>query len=123
MSGAADADGDRRAEALANEVEGYLIACVERDGARREAAELCARLPWLTAAQAEDLTRHHIEQRLDVTRGILLRSARRGERLHKAYEARYAELRRTLLKRHAACACALLACAGGIVAAAWTAGR
>ncbi|WP_232107950.1 MULTISPECIES: hypothetical protein [Streptomyces] len=94
------------ADAPANEVEGCLVARAEQEEARREAEELCARLAWLTA-QAEDLTRHHIEQRLEVTRRILRRSARRADQLHQAYEARYAELRRTLLRRHAACACAL----------------
>ncbi|MFB9466552.1 hypothetical protein [Streptomyces cinereospinus] len=105
--------GERRrlADALANEAEGYLVACAEREAARREAEQLCARLPWLTTAQAEDLGHRLVEQRLEVTRGILRRSADRAERLHRAYEARYAHLRRTLLRRHAACACTLLACA------------
>lgn len=97
------------AAALANEAEGYLLACAERDGARREAAELCARLPWLTTGQAEDLTRHYVDQRLEVTRGLLRRSARRAEQTRQAYEARYAQLRLALLKGHAAAACALLA--------------
>ncbi|MBV7694264.1 hypothetical protein KWI83_00905 [Streptomyces sp. TRM70350] len=111
------------ADALANEVEGYLIARAEQEEARREAEELCSRLPWLTTAQAEDLTRHHIDQRLEVTRRILRRSVRRADQLHQAYEARYAELRRTLLKRHAACGCALLACATAIGAATAVLGR
>lgn len=103
--------------ALAAEVEGYLLARAEYDTAHREAESLCARLPWLTTEQAEDLTRHYIGQRLDVTRQILTTITRRAGELREEYEARYAVLRRALLKTHAAFACALLAGAGGLSAA------
>ncbi|MFD5570625.1 hypothetical protein [Streptomyces cadmiisoli] len=106
-----------RAAALASEVEGYLIARAERDDARREADALCARLPWLTTGQAEDLRRHYIDQRLNVTCRILRNAIRRTEHLHQTYEARYASLRRTLLRRHAAASCAVLACTSAIGAA------
>ncbi|MFH9011985.1 hypothetical protein ACH4C6_11450 [Streptomyces sp. NPDC017943] len=96
---------------LAEEAEGYLLAHTHRDQARREAEELCARLPWLTAAEAEDLTVHFVRQRLDVSRRLLRGTVRRAAELREEYEARYAELRRALLRRHAAGACAVLACA------------
>ncbi|MEV7997164.1 hypothetical protein AB0O67_36400 [Streptomyces sp. NPDC086077] len=102
------------AAALANEVEGYLLVRSEVDDARREAEELCACLPWLTTAQAEDLTCHYVDKRLEFTRRVLRRSARRAEQLQQRYEARYAQLRLALLKGHAAAACAVLACASAV---------
>ncbi|MGW3359324.1 hypothetical protein ACWDFL_28560 [Streptomyces bungoensis] len=100
---------ERQAGALANEVEGYLLLHAEREQAQHEAEALCGRLPWLTAGQAEDLTRHYLEQRLGLTRQALQATADRAKRLRGEYEARYAELRGALLRRHALCACALLA--------------
>ncbi|GAP48241.1 hypothetical protein [Streptomyces azureus] len=101
---------------LADEAEGYLLAHAHRDQARREAEELCARMPWLTTTQAEELTGHYVRRRLDVTRQLLHSTVRRAEELRQEYESRYAALRHTLLRRHAACACAVLACAGGVSA-------
>ena len=117
MSAAPDG-GAPRAEgpALAAEVEGYLLAHAECDRAHREAEALCARLPWLTTAQAEDLGRHYVNQRLDITRQTLAATARRARELRDEYEARYAALRRALLKAHTACACVLLGVAGLIAA-------
>jgi hypothetical protein len=91
-------------------VEGYLLLQAEREQAQREAEALCARLPWLTHGQAEDLTRHFTEQRLGLTREALQAIADRAKRLRGEYEARYATLRRTLLRRHAVCACLVMAC-------------
>ncbi|MEU0244027.1 hypothetical protein ABZ192_06790 [Streptomyces sp. NPDC006235] len=102
--------------ALADEAEGYLLAHVHLDQARREAEELCAGIPWLTTAQAEELTGHYVRRRLDVTRQLLHATVRRAEELRQEYENRYADLRHTLLRRHAACACALFACAGTVSA-------
>ncbi|MFI8194882.1 hypothetical protein ACIF8T_40385 [Streptomyces sp. NPDC085946] len=98
---------------LAEEAEGYLLAHAHQEQARREAEELCADLPWLTAAQAEDLTRHYVRRRLDVSREMLRATVRRAAELRREYESRYADLRRDLLKRHAVLACAVLACATG----------
>ncbi|MEV5436499.1 hypothetical protein AB0K80_10750 [Streptomyces sp. NPDC052682] len=108
---------------LAVEVEGYLLARLHHDDARREAEDLCGRLPWLTAAQAEDLTRHYVCRRMELTRGMLLQTARRADELRQEYEARYAALRHTLLRRHAAGACTLLACAGGVTGLVCVLGR
>ncbi|WP_338783657.1 hypothetical protein [Streptomyces sp. DG1A-41] len=114
--GGHEAPHDDQRHALADEAEGYLLAHAHRDQARREAEDLCARMPWLTITQAEELTGHYIRRRLDVTRQLLHSTVRRAEELRQEYESRYAALRHTLLRRHAACACAVLACAGGVSA-------
>ncbi len=98
-----------QAAVLVTEVEGHLLAQAERDRARREAEALCARLPWLTGAQAEDVTRHYTEQRLALTCELLRATVARAEELRGEYEARFATLRRALLRRHAACAATVLA--------------
>ncbi|MFE7896830.1 hypothetical protein ACFU3E_04655 [Streptomyces sp. NPDC057424] len=100
--------------ALADETEGYLLAHAHRHQAQHEAEDLCARMPWLTTAQAEELTGHYVRRRLDVTRQLILGTVRRAGELRLEYEGRYAELRSTLLRRHAAGACAVLACAAGV---------
>ncbi|MEU3979129.1 hypothetical protein AB0F77_03315 [Streptomyces sp. NPDC026672] len=92
---------------VANEVEGYLLLHAEREQARHEAETLCARLSWLTTAQAEDLTLHYTEQRLGLTRQALQVTADRAQRLRGEYEARYRALRHSLLRRHAVYACLL----------------
>ncbi|MFF7969773.1 hypothetical protein [Streptomyces sp. NPDC007905] len=109
---------NRQGDALANQVEGYLLLQAEREQAQREAAALCARLPWLTTGQTEDLTHHYMELRLGLTRQALQATADRAKRLRGEYEARYAALRRTLLQRHAVYACVLFACASATSAAA-----
>ncbi|MFF6779681.1 hypothetical protein [Streptomyces sp. NPDC012510] len=100
--------------ALADAVEGYVLARTHIEEAHREAEDLCARMPWLTAAQAEDITRHYVRQRVDITRRMLLATTERAAGLRREYDDRYAVLRRDLLRRHAACASAVLACAGAI---------
>ncbi|MFG2133525.1 hypothetical protein ACGFNV_37990 [Streptomyces sp. NPDC048751] len=110
---AASHEGDSE---LATTVEGYLLAHSLHEQARREAEDLCARLPWLTTDQAEDVTRHYVLQRIDVSRRVLQSSVERAAQLRHEYEDRYATLRHDLLKRHAACACAVLAFAGALSA-------
>jgi hypothetical protein len=107
---------DNPRHVLADEAEGYLLSHVHLDQARREAEELCAGMPWLTTAQAEELTGHYVRRRLDVTRQLLHGTVRRAEELRQEYESRYADLRHALLRRHTACACALLAGAGTVSA-------
>jgi hypothetical protein len=109
-----DAPPDGRDSAPADTIEGYLLARTHLDQAEREAESLCARMPWLTAAQAEDVTHHYVRTRLDLTRQMLLSTTERAAQLRQEYEDRYAALRRDLLKRRAACATALLACAGAV---------
>ncbi|MET7683053.1 hypothetical protein [Streptomyces sp. NPDC005423] len=103
---------ERQGAGLANEVEGYLLLQAERDQARLEAETLCSRLPWLTSAQAEEVARHYIEQRLGLTRQALRITADRAHQLRPLYEARYAALRLNLMKWHAACASLLFTAAG-----------
>ncbi|CAL9507604.1 hypothetical protein SUDANB145_03550 [Streptomyces sp. enrichment culture] len=110
------ASPDPRAEALAHQVEGYLLAHTERERARQEAAALCDRLPWLTTAQAQDLTRHYTEQRLVLARSMLRATVDRAGELRREYEERYAALRRTLLRRHAVAASLLLLATGTVSA-------
>ncbi|EFE71352.1 conserved hypothetical protein [Streptomyces viridosporus ATCC 14672] len=106
--------GTGQVSALVAEVEGHLMAQAHLDEARREAEELCAGLPWLTSAQAEDLMDRYMQRRLDFTRRMLRSTVERAAQLRQEYEARYAVLRRDLLRRHAVCACALLLCAGAL---------
>ncbi|MCF4136816.1 hypothetical protein L1856_08065 [Streptomyces sp. Tue 6430] len=105
---------DGREGALADEAEGYLLARAHHDQAHRDAEELCARLPWLTTGQADDLTHHYVRQRTDLTRRMLRDTVRRAAELRQEYEARYVALRRDLLRRHAAVASAVLACAAAV---------
>ncbi|MFE5187994.1 hypothetical protein [Streptomyces sp. NPDC056628] len=98
---------------VADEAAGYLLVHDHHVRACREAAELCERLPWLTTAQAEDLSRHYVQQRVDLTRRMLRATVERAGQLREEYETRYAELRRALLRRHALAACALVAGTGG----------
>ncbi|CAM5356990.1 hypothetical protein [Streptomyces fumanus] len=100
--------GDRH-PSVAAEAEGYLLARSRHDEALRDAEALCARLPWLTGAQADDLTRQYVRQHIDLSRRMLLAVLERADGLRQEYEQRYADLRRRLLKGHAAWACALLA--------------
>jgi hypothetical protein len=106
-----------RTSGLAAEAEGYLLVRSHDDAARREAGELCARMPWLTTAQAEDLARHYRERRMALTRHLLRATVQRVDERRQEYEDRYQELRRALLRRHAACASAVMACAAGVGAA------
>jgi len=99
---------------LTDTIEGYLLARAHHDQAHREAENLCARLPWLTTAEAEDVTRHYVDQRIDLTRQMLLSTTERATQLRQEYVDRYAVLRRDLLKRNTACARAVLACAGAV---------
>ncbi|WP_077798953.1 hypothetical protein [Streptomyces sp. JHA26] len=102
------------AAAIGAEAEGFLLARSHWTEAHREARALCDRLPWLTTAQAEDLTHHYVDGRIALSRRMLAATVRRAEELREEYEARYLELRRRLLVRHAAWASATLACSAGV---------
>ena len=102
-----------RASTLTTETEGYLLAHAHHQDACREAADLCARMPWLTTAQIEIVTQHYIHQRLETSRQMLMHICERASTLRHEYEQRYSTLRRMLLRRHAVCACVSLACLGG----------
>ncbi|MGV9883546.1 hypothetical protein [Streptomyces sp. NPDC003006] len=106
-----DVPQERQGATLAEETEGFLLLEAERQRARQGAEDLCARLPWLTTAQAEDLTHHYIQRDLALTHQRLRSTADRAARLRQEYEARYVTLKRTLLRRHATCAACLVAAA------------
>ncbi|MFF1301552.1 hypothetical protein [Streptomyces sp. NPDC058307] len=108
----------RATTSLAAEAEGYLLLHSHHHKARREAEQLCARMPWLTTAQAEELTHHYVDQHVELTRHMLQDTVRRADQLRQEYETRYGELRRALLRRHTAFASTVLACATGLGAAA-----
>lgn len=118
-----DTPPDGRGRLLAHRVEGFLLAHTHHEQAHREAETLCSRLPWLTSAQAEEVTRQYVRQRIELTRRMLLITTERADQLRQEYEARYAVLRRDLLRRHAVCACAVVACAGAVSTLACLAGR
>jgi hypothetical protein len=99
---------------IAAEAEGFLLAQEHRHDAHREAQALCSALPWLTTAQAEDLTRHYVAHRLRLSRQMFEATLRRADELRREYEARYLQLRRDLLRRHGVWASCLLVCATGV---------
>ncbi|MDN3251079.1 hypothetical protein QWJ23_37450 [Streptomyces sp. ZSW22] len=102
---------------MAAEAEGVLLARQHRHDAHREAQALCDALPWLTTAQAEDLTRHYVAHRLRLFHQMFEATLRRADELGREYEARYLRLRRDLLRRHGAWASCLLACAAAVSSA------
>ncbi|GAA1422864.1 hypothetical protein GCM10009601_25030 [Streptomyces thermospinosisporus] len=114
---------DGLGSALAVRVEGYLLAHTHHEQAHREAESLCARLPWLTTAQAEDVTRQYVRQRIELTRRMLQMTLERADQLRGEYEARYAVLRRDLLRRHTAFACAVVVCSAALSTAVCLLGR
>ncbi|MFG2678164.1 hypothetical protein [Streptomyces sp. NPDC048392] len=102
------------ASAIAAQAEGFLLAREHRHDADREAQALCSALTWLTTAQAEDLTRHYVSHRIALSRRMLSATVNRADELRGEYEARYQQLRRDLLRRHAAWACGMVVCAAGV---------
>lgn len=106
--------------ALVGEAEGYLKARTRYLEACREAETLRSAMPWLTTAQAEEVTHHYIQQRLRHTRLTLVRHI---DELREQYETRYRQLRRDLLRTHAAVACVLVVGSAGINAAVCLLGR
>ncbi|MGW8066994.1 hypothetical protein ACVV2G_33180 [Streptomyces ziwulingensis] len=105
------------APGVAAEAEGFLLAREHRHDAHREAQALCSALPWLTTAQAEDLTRHYVAHRLRLSRQMFEATLCRADELGREYEARYLQLRRDLLRRHGVWASGLLVCAAGVSSA------
>ncbi|MFJ8143459.1 hypothetical protein ACIQ6R_00085 [Streptomyces sp. NPDC096048] len=98
------------APGIAAEAEGFLLAREHQQDAHREAQALCDALPWLTTAQAEELTRHYVAHRLRLSRQMFEATLRRADELGREYEARYLRLRRDLLRRQGVWASCLLVC-------------
>lgn len=92
----ADARGPGEAAVGINQLEGYLLWQAETDRARESAREFCARLPWLTSAQREEVERVYTQDRLEQSKAYLLRIAARCRELQREYQERYDVLRRRL---------------------------
>ncbi|MEU5716148.1 hypothetical protein AB0G71_10230 [Streptomyces sp. NPDC020403] len=75
------------------QVEGYLLWNAEVEEARRQAGRFTDQLPWLTAAQREDVERVYVTDRVAVCREALTRIAGRATELRGEYTARYERLR------------------------------
>lgn len=107
--------GPESGSSFVGEVEGYLKAQTYYLEAREEAYELCARMPWLTSAQAEEMTRHYVEENIRRTRHTLIRHI---DDLRTQYEGRYQRLRSSLAKRYTAVTLVVVAGLTGINAGA-----
>ena len=98
-------------DALANEVEGYLLWQARIAEAEQRAREFTGPLEWLTTAQREDIERRYVADSLARSRSDLERVAARCVSLRAEYENRYQDLRRRCL------AGVLTVCAGCIALA------
>ncbi|MGJ5754538.1 hypothetical protein FB563_2711 [Streptomyces puniciscabiei] len=93
-------------DALANEVEGYLLWQARIAEAEQRAHEFTGPLEWLTTAQREEIERRYVTDALARSRADLERIAARCTSLRAEYEHRYRELKRRCL------AVTLAVCAG-----------
>jgi hypothetical protein len=100
--------------AAVNEIEGFLLLQAEYDVAERDAHHFTGRMPWLTTAQAEDVTCQYLAERTRLTEQTLGVIVRRSSLLRDEYEARYALLRSRMLKLSAATLCAALLWTAGL---------
>lgn len=75
------------------QVEGYLLWNAELEEARRRAVSFTDALPWLTTAQREDVERVYTEDRLALSRAMLVRVSARAVELRGEYQDRYSRLR------------------------------
>ncbi|MCC5477072.1 cytochrome C oxidase subunit I [Streptomyces barringtoniae] len=81
-------------DALANEVEGYLLWQARIAEAEQRAREFTGPLEWLTTAQREEIEHRYVADSLARSRTDLERIAARCRSLRAEYEHRYQELRR-----------------------------
>ncbi|MER6073225.1 cytochrome C oxidase subunit I [Streptomyces sp. NPDC001817] len=93
-------------DALANEVEGYLLWQARIAEAEQRAREFTGPLEWLTTAQREEIEHRYTADALARSRADLERIAARCRSLRAEYEGRYRELKRRCV------AVALAVCAG-----------
>lgn len=100
--------------AAVNEIEGFLLLHAESEAAHREAQELTDRMPWLTTAEREELARHYVEQRGQLTELMMRTVVHRARCLRHEYETRYLLLRTRLLKISAAVVCTALLWTAGL---------
>ncbi|MEU6771747.1 cytochrome C oxidase subunit I [Streptomyces sp. NPDC046759] len=92
-------------DALANEVEGYLLWQARIAEAEQRAREFTGPLEWLTTAQREEIEHRYTADSLARARADLERIAARCASLRAEYEHRYQELcRRCVALTLAVCA-------------------
>lgn len=90
------------------QLEGLLLWEGHRQRAREEAEAFAQRLPWLSHDQRNDLEHLYAEVHLaDAVTALEQARARAGE-LREEYAARYAELRRRLLRGTGLLLCCVL---------------
>jgi hypothetical protein len=78
-------------------LEGYLVWQAETTDARSAAHRFTDRLPWLTAAQRDEVIRVYTADHLDASRKSIHHLAERSRGMQREYTARYATLRARLL--------------------------
>ncbi|MGW7523369.1 cytochrome C oxidase subunit I [Streptomyces sp. NPDC054783] len=81
-------------DALANEVEGYLLWQARIAEAEQRAREFTGPLEWLTTAQREEIEHRYVADSLARSRTDLERIAARCRSLRAEYEHRYQDLKR-----------------------------
>ncbi|WP_128380048.1 hypothetical protein [Streptomyces cavernae] len=104
----------RTVAAAVNEIEGFLLLHAEREAAHREAREFTDRMPWLSTAEREEISRHYVEQRGQLTELMLRTVVNRAHSLRHEYESRYRLLRARLLKTGVVVVCAALLWTAGL---------
>ncbi|MFJ9852983.1 hypothetical protein [Streptomyces sp. NPDC101150] len=85
------------AEAVINEIEGYLLWEAEKERARTRADAFCAGLPWLTDTQRSEVERRYCQDQHHTTQAYLERIAARSASLRTEYDGAYQALRRRLI--------------------------
>lgn len=101
-------------DALANQVEGYLLWQARIAEAEQRAREFTGPLEWLTTAQREEVERRYTADSLARARADLERIAARCVSLRAEYEHRYRDLKRRCLAVTLA-VCALCAALAGLL--------
>jgi hypothetical protein len=81
------------------DLEGYLMAHAGVLDARTRAEAFADALPWLTAAEREEIIRLYTDDDIVRTRRAWETVAQRAQELREEYAVRYAELRWRLLRR------------------------
>ncbi|MBU6531272.1 hypothetical protein [Streptomyces mayonensis] len=104
------------ARLLIHQIEGHLLVAATREEGRSAAARFTLPLDWLTERQRREVEARFEAEHLALARGSWQRTAERAERLRGEYEERYRALRRRLLAGCLLGWCAVLGCAGALLA-------
>jgi hypothetical protein len=78
-------------------IEGYLYWQAENAAAQAKAEEFADRLPWLTRREREDVIHLYTDERLELSRTFVDRTAQRALQLQHEYTHRYRQLKARLL--------------------------